>query len=157
MRAFAMTAAFAALCFFCLNLSIQAQTSTFTYQGKLTDGSVAANGQYDFTFKLFTAVSGGTQVGGDVLSDDVQVTAGVFTVNLDFGSSPFTSAMGNYLEISVRPGTSTGAYTMLIPRQPITSSPYSIKTQNATSADSLSASCVLCVTDPTAQLCKPKN
>ena len=147
MRVFAMTAAFAALCCFCLTQSIQAQTPAFTYQGKLTDSSVTANGQYDFTFKLFTAVSGGTQIGMDVLSDDVQVTAGIFTVNLDFGAATFIAGADRYLEIAVRPGASTGTFTPLAPRQPITSSPYSIKTQNATSADSLSASCVLCVTD----------
>jgi hypothetical protein len=29
------------------------QNTTFTYQGRLTDQSVAANGQYSFEFKLF--------------------------------------------------------------------------------------------------------
>lgn len=109
-----------------------AQTSSFTYQGKLTDGGSNANGPYDFIFRLFT--TGGTQVGTDVTVDDVQVTAGVFTVNLNFGSSPFTSVTGNFLEISVRPGASTGAFTPLSPRQPITSSPYAVQTIRAASA-----------------------
>jgi hypothetical protein len=30
-----------------------AQTTAFTYQGKLSDGGNAATGQYDFQFKLF--------------------------------------------------------------------------------------------------------
>ena len=38
-----------------------AQTTAFTYQGKLTDGGAAANGQYDFTFRLFTAGAGGNR------------------------------------------------------------------------------------------------
>jgi hypothetical protein len=40
-----------------------AQTTTFTYQGKLTDGATAANGTYQFQFKLFDAASGGNQIG----------------------------------------------------------------------------------------------
>ena len=123
-----------ALIIFSANIS--AQTSAFTYQGKLTDAGASANGAFDFTFKLFSVSTGGTQVGTDVLRDDVTVTGGIFTITLDFGSSPFTAALstGNYLEIWVRPGASTGAYTALTPRQPITASPYSISTIRAQSA-----------------------
>src|SRR4051812_24138945 len=121
---------------FCLTAS--AQTSTFTYQGKLTDGGSPANSVYDFTFKLYSADVGGTQVppsGGDVLKDDVTVTNGIFTVSLDFGQSPFTGATQAYfLEIWVRPGSQTGAYTQLLPRQPITSSPYAVQTIRAQTA-----------------------
>ncbi|GEM_PF-5580277 len=42
---------------------VSAQTSVFTYQGKLNDGGVAANGNYDMRFKLFNALSSGNQVG----------------------------------------------------------------------------------------------
>lgn len=114
--------------------TIHAQGSAFTYQGKLTDGGTAANGPYDLIFRLFDAGAGGTQVGGDLIRDDVQVTTGVFTVNLDFGASPFTSATGNFLEISVRPGASTGGFTPLLPLQPITSSPYAVQTLRAESS-----------------------
>ncbi|HEV7378065.1 MAG TPA: hypothetical protein VGN95_25515 [Pyrinomonadaceae bacterium] len=38
-----------------------AQDSTFTYQGRLTDGSTPATGTYELEFKLFDAASGGTQ------------------------------------------------------------------------------------------------
>ena len=119
-----------------LSTAALAQTSAFTYQGKLTDAGAAANGQYDLLFKLFTDAGGVTQVGGDVVRDNVQVTGGTFTVSLDFGSSPFTASRstGNFLEISVRPGINTGAYTPLSPRQALTSSPYSISTIRAQSA-----------------------
>jgi hypothetical protein len=117
-----------------LSASFAQAQSVFTYQGKLNDGGVPANGTYDLTFKLFSLTSGGTQIGSDVVRDDVTVTNGVFTVNLDFGSSPFTSATANYLEILVRPGASSGAYTLLAPRLPITNSPYSIKSANADNA-----------------------
>lgn len=111
-----------------------AQTTAFTYQGKLSDGGTAANGQYDFSFKLFSAASGGSQVGSEVARGDVQVTGGLFTVNLDFGASPFASSTGNFLEIGVRPGPSTGAYTLLTPRLQIANTPYSIKSANADNA-----------------------
>ncbi len=134
-RTFAAVVVFFAVCF-CQNQTLRAQTTAFTYQGKLTDSTVAqpTSGTYDFTFKLFSAVSGGSQIGADAAVDNVQVTAGIFTVNLDFGSSPFTTTTGNYLEIAVRPGASAGAYTTLLPRQPITSSPYSVQTIRAASA-----------------------
>ena len=40
-----------------------AQTTTFTYQGELTDSATAANGSYDLQFALFGGASGGTQIG----------------------------------------------------------------------------------------------
>src|SRR5438132_13437257 len=39
-----------------------AQTSSFTYQGRLTDGGTAANGNYDLQFALFDSLSGGAQL-----------------------------------------------------------------------------------------------
>jgi hypothetical protein len=114
---------------------VQAQTSAFTYQGKLTDMSAAANGNYDFTFRLFDAASDGTQIGTDVVLDNVQATNGIFTVNLDFGTNAFSNGAARFLEISVRTGASTGAFTTLSPRQQITSAPFSIKSLNATNAD----------------------
>ena len=144
MKKFAITIVIAAISFFCLNHSIQAQSSAFTYQGKLTDASFAANGQYDFQFSLYD--SGGTLLAAGTIGD-VQVTAGIFTVNLDFGPSLFVSNTASSLEIGVRPGISTGAYTTLAPRQLLTSAPFAVKATNATSSDSMSATCVLCVTD----------
>ena len=110
------------------------QTSAFTYQGKLTDSSLAPTAQYDFIFRLYNGT--GTQLGTDLPRDDVQVTNGIFTVSLDFGSANFVNATAATIEIAIRPGASTGAYTTLTPRQPLTSSPYAIKSTNATLADS---------------------
>ena len=69
-----------------------AQTSSFTYQGRLTDGGTAANGNYDLQFALFDSLSGGTQVGSTQALNTVAVTGGVFTVTLDFGASSFSDA-----------------------------------------------------------------
>jgi hypothetical protein len=36
-----------------LALSISAQTTSFTYQGRVTEGGTPANANYDLQFKLF--------------------------------------------------------------------------------------------------------
>src|SRR2546428_12533160 len=42
---------------------VVAQTSAFTYQGRLTDGGTPANGNYDLQFTLWDSASGGSQIG----------------------------------------------------------------------------------------------
>src|SRR5262245_28594602 len=112
--------------------TILAQGTAFTYQGKLTDSGNLANGQYDFQFKLFDALAAGTQLGTTQTVSTVTVSNGIFTVTLDFGvcASCFNGA-ARFLEIAVRP-TGGGSFTTLSPRQPITSTPYALKSQNAT-------------------------
>lgn len=98
--------------------------TAFTYQGKLLDGGNAVSGSYDFEFKLFNAANGGGQVGSTLTKQDVVVSEGVFTVQLDFGSVFDGTAL--WLDIGVRPGASTGSYTSLSPRQPLTAAPYAL-------------------------------
>lgn len=97
--------------------------SSFTYQGELQDGGAPANGTYDLQFELFDAASVGTMVGGPLISEDVIVNDGVFTVELDFGPFPFVGDLV-WLEIGVRDGASSGGFTGLLPRQKITPVPY---------------------------------
>lgn len=122
-----------------------AQTTSFTYQGRLNDAGNPATGVYDLQFRLFDALSSGNQAGPTLTQDDMTVTSGSFSVTLDFGAAAFPGA-NRWLEISVRPGASAGAFTALSPRQPITPTPYAIKSANATAADTLSAACTGCVT-----------
>ena len=122
-----------------------AQTSQFTYQGKLTDTGNPANANYDFEIKLFDALSGGTQQGSTIMLLNVPVANGIFTVQLDFTAAFFPGA-DRFLEISVRPAGG-GSFTVLSPRQQISSTPYAIKSTGAASADNLSVTCVNCVTD----------
>lgn len=122
-----------------------AQTTQFTYQGQFNDGGSPANGQYDLEFKLFSSLTGSLQQGATVTLGNVQVTNGLFSVTLDFGAAAFPGT-NRFLEIGVRPGTSTGAYTTLTPRQQLTSTPYSIRSLGAAQADGLSLACVNCVT-----------
>ena len=98
--------------------------TAFTYQGQLKDGSSPANGTYDFEFVLYDAAVGGAQVPGTpiVTKDDVAVSGGQFTVLLDFGD--VFGADQRFLEIGVRPGTSTDLYIFLSPRQELTPVPF---------------------------------
>ncbi|HEY6046609.1 MAG TPA: hypothetical protein VIU65_08400, partial [Pyrinomonadaceae bacterium] len=122
------------------------QTTSFTYQGRLTDSGAPANGNYDLQFTLWDAALGGTQQPAATLTrTSVAVTGGVFSVLLDFGVTAFPGA-NRFLEIGVRPAGG-GAFTLLAPRQQISSTPYAIRTLSATSADSLSSACAGCVQD----------
>jgi hypothetical protein len=95
--------------------------TAFTYQGRLQDGSGAANGPYDFRFALFDDATAGSQIGPAITRDDVAVDAGLFMVSLDFG--PAFEGSARWLEIAVRPGASGGAYTPLAARQELTPTP----------------------------------
>jgi len=96
-----------------------ANDTTFTYQGSLKDGGAPADGFYDMTFRLYSAVTGGSLLG--VAGFGVQVDDGVFTAELDFGANDFNNT-DRWLEIIVNG-------TTLSPRQPITRSPYAIQTR----------------------------
>lgn len=111
-----------------LVLPLLAQSSTFTYQGHLRDNGIPANGNYDLQFKLYDTPSGGTPL-GTVERTNVNVSKGLFTVQLDFGSSPFTGAR-LWLEIALR-RSGSGGYTTLSPRVELTTTPYAIFAQRA--------------------------
>ncbi|HEX3083266.1 MAG TPA: hypothetical protein VHP99_01985, partial [Pyrinomonadaceae bacterium] len=124
-----------------------AQSSAFTYQGKLSDSGAPANGTYDIQFKLFdtATVGAGTQQGPTITNSAVPVTAGIFNVQLDFGAGVF-SGLPRFLEIGVRPAGDANPYNVLAPRQPVTSTPYAVRSLNSSVADVLSSACVGCVT-----------
>ena len=111
--------------------AVSAQGTSFVYQGKLSDTGTPQTGLFDFTFKLCSDSACTSQIGSTLTADDVTVTNGVFKTSLDFGSTPFSGDTGHYLEIAVRTGASTGAYTTLTPRQALTSMPYAIQSLNA--------------------------
>lgn len=99
--------------------------TAFTYQGRLTSGGTPVNVAQDFEFRVFDAETGGNQVGSMVPMDDMGVTDGYFITTLDFGSGVFTGD-ARWLQIAVRPGTETGAYTTLAPRHELTPTPYTL-------------------------------
>lgn len=110
---------------------LDAQTTEFTYQGRLNDGAIAASGSYDFEFDLFNAGTNGTSLGTQIVPN-VTVTNGVFTVKLNFGAV-FPGA-GRWLEIHLKPSGSADPYTILTPRQAVTSAPYAVKSVSSETA-----------------------
>lgn len=106
------------------SLTGQATVSTaFTYQGHLMDGASPANGAYDFRFATFSAEGASGALRGVVCTvEDLAVVDGRFTTLVDVGDVFHGEEL--WLEVSVRPGASSGAYTILSPRTRITAAPY---------------------------------
>ena len=111
-----------------LSTSALALSNTFTYQGSLQDGAAPANGSYDLQFALQTQA--GVPVGVALLRDDVVVSGGIFTVELDFGAS--ITGADFQLQIGVRPGASAGAFTSLSPATKIAPTPQAQAPRRAT-------------------------
>ena len=97
-----------------------AQATSFTYQGELSDADQPANGAYALGFSLWTAASGGTQI-GVTLMRSVNVADGRFTAALDWGADAFDNAP-RWLEITVDGVVQS-------PRQSLTRTPYALQTR----------------------------
>src|SRR5262249_46295412 len=102
--------------------------------GELKNGASPASGMYDFKFTLYDALTGGTQLGPQLCSDNIAVTDGKVTVQLDFGAQ--FSGNQSFLEVWVRPDTglscgNNGGFSILGPRQSLTAAPNAIYSMNA--------------------------
>jgi hypothetical protein len=104
-------------------------TTTFTYQGRLTEAGNPANGDYDLQFTLYNAVSGPAAVGIPATNRPVAVSNGLFAVILDFGAGAFDGSP-RWLQLGVRTNGSAAEYFTLSPRQFISFNPYSITALN---------------------------
>jgi len=108
-------------------VSAQAPLGTsFTYQGVLTDNGAPLDGlnQADVRATLWDALAGGTQIGSASTEYYVDFDRGRFTVQFDFGASPFAS-QARYLELAVAVPPGSGFVT-LAPRQPVTATPIAL-------------------------------
>ncbi len=103
----------------------QTSATAFTYQGELEeDGRPVDVSSARMIFRLWTAESGGTQVGSDCMVYPVAIVEGVFTAAVDFGEYAFKES-ARWLEIGVDVNGGT-AYTWLSPRHRVTASPTAI-------------------------------
>jgi hypothetical protein len=93
----------------------------FTWQGELRESGLPATGTYDLEFRLFAAASGGSPLGPVRTLSAQAINGGIYTALLDFGDQ-FTGEP-RWLEISVR-RSGQPAFTPLLPRQPLTATPY---------------------------------
>jgi hypothetical protein len=127
------------LCFFILHssfcLSAFAQGTAFTYQGRLNTNNAPYTGTAEFQFTLWDAASGGNVVAtNNPPSVITSVAAGLFMATLDFGGHPFPGEP-RFLQIEVR--TVLGPFNTLMPRQPLTPTPYAIQAAIAGSASTV--------------------
>lgn len=112
-----------------------AQSTAFTYQGRLKNGATPANGLHDFRFTLFSAASGGVALGSAQCLDNILITEGVFTTTLDFGPQ-FVTTDARFIQIEVRADTglscaNTTGFTTLAPRQVLTAAPVATHAKSA--------------------------
>lgn len=101
-----------------------------TYQGALEDNGAPANGVYDLQFQL---KDGASNPIATRLVENVQVTAGVFSVPLDFGA--VFNGQPRSMAISVRPGVSVGTFTALTPDVQVSATPYALRSTASDAAD----------------------
>ncbi len=112
-----------------------AQGTGFHFQGRLNDGTNPANGHYDLQFQLFDAIVGGNPIASLIQRPNTVLINGVFSTTLDFGPTAFNNPNIVFIEISVKPGGSPNAYTILGPRQQLTVVPFAVRAMNSTNAD----------------------
>ena len=106
--------------------------NTFTYQGRLDASGQPHNGSVVMDFRLYSVPTGGRTPLATDLGNSVQVSDGLFQVELDFGRQPFDE--GLWLDITVNG-------QVLNPRQPIKGTPFANLAQRARSAQALDGDC----------------
>jgi hypothetical protein len=99
-------------------VSAQSVGSSFTYQGELRQGGQPVNGPVQMRFRLFSALTGGSQIGATLQIQSLPVVEGRLAIDLDFGISAF-AGQERWLEIEV-------AGAVLAPRQPLHPVPYAL-------------------------------
>lgn len=105
--------------------------TAWTYQGRLMDANVPADGPYDLQFALFPdPVLNIGQIGPPIDVNDIDIIDGYFTVELDFGNAAF-GGDARWLQIGIRPWDSEERHTILSPRQEVTPTPYALYAKNA--------------------------
>ncbi len=110
--------------------------SAFTYQGELRQSGAPVTGAADLRFRLYDALTVGTQIGSTIDRPNVALAQGRFTQDLDFGATAF-GPDARFLEIDVRSPAGVGSYVTLAPRQRVTPSPaaqFSVQAGNAATA-----------------------
>ncbi len=115
--------------------------TAFTFQGHLTQGTNAANGNYDLTFSLYDSDSSTNSITSPLTNSSVAVSNGLFMTTLDFGASILTCTDA-WLEISARTN-GNGAFTTLSPRQNLTPAPYSVRAAYADNLNGVLPTCGL--------------
>src|SRR5436190_14200947 len=126
---------FAVIMYSLTSLFCRAQGTAFTYQGRLNNSGVPANGVFDLVFAIYDLPTGMGAFANQTNSA-TPVTNGLFTVTLNFGAGIFTGP-DRWLEIATRTN-GPGSFATLSPRQRITATPYAITAGNVSGSVSAS-------------------
>lgn len=97
-----------------------AQSTAFTYQGRLLSIGNPVNGSYDLRLFLYDAATNGSIIAGPV-TNSVVVSNGLFTTAIDFGPGVFTGP-DTWLHFGIR-SNNVGNFTALSPLQQLTPIP----------------------------------
>lgn len=119
-------------------LMAQAVGTAFTHQGELRDAGSPASASCDFEFRLFDATESGGQIGQTLSLPAVEVTDGLFSVELDFGAGQFVGD-AQWLEVAVRPAAGND-FEVLMPRTQVTAAPCALAALTALDGSVSSAS-----------------
>ncbi|MBS0197158.1 MAG: collagen-like protein [Planctomycetes bacterium] len=95
--------------------------TVFNYQGELSQSGIPLTGSFDARVRLYSADTGGTQIGSQIELIEIAAANGRFTARLDFGAVFGPDA--RWLELDVRSPAGSGSYVRLLPRQRIDSLP----------------------------------
>src|SRR5688500_8238792 len=118
-----------------------AQTTVFSYQGKVPNSVTPATGGFDMEVRLVDAAAGGSHIGATVSLSNVEVKNGSFSVPLACGAAAFPGA-DRFIEIGVRQQGYAEPFAVIAPRAQVLSVPYAIRALSAATADSFSSNCV---------------
>jgi hypothetical protein len=102
--------------------------NSFTYQGRLIKNGQPISDVCALSFSLYDASSGGSFLNSNTFNT-VPISNGLFTVQLDYGSSTFNGE-GRWIETAVR-CTGDANYITLSPRTKLTAAPYAIYSLNS--------------------------
>jgi hypothetical protein len=108
---------------------VSAGPTTFVYQGRLEDGGQPATGTFDMRFGLFATSTGGPVIGSYQCVDNVVVTNGLFSVELDLVAP--SSGADTFLQVETRADTgltcgNTSGLVALTPRVKLGASPKAV-------------------------------
>jgi hypothetical protein len=99
----------------------------FTFQGHLAQSGTPLDGSADLAFKLYSAETGGAQLGSTISATGYPVVDGVFTVDLDFGAVVFDGS-ARWLQVEVN-GTPLSGRIEILPA-PVAASSNALRGRN---------------------------